>query len=272
MSEAYQPPVSELLTLGEKPARQREWPDYLELGLTREHVPELLRMVADEEFINAQTETPAVYAPIHAWRALGQLQAEEAVEPLLELLPLIDDDWDWVMEELPDVYAMIGPAALPTLAKFLADPANGLWPRVTASTSIEKIGNAHPQVREQCISLLTEALARCEEQDPTLNGFIVSDLLDLKAVEAVDAIREAFRKGTVDQSIQGDFQDVEIELGLRERRTGAPRYYSPLEALQRGSAAPSPTETEWRNAGRNDPCPCGSGIKYKKCCLKKRAA
>jgi len=22
--------------------------------------------------------------------------------------------------------------------------------------------------------------------------------------------------------------------------------------------------------GRNDPCPCGSGIKYKKCCLIKR--
>jgi uncharacterized protein len=24
----------------------------------------------------------------------------------------------------------------------------------------------------------------------------------------------------------------------------------------------------WREAGRNDPCPCGSGRKYKKCCLK----
>ena len=24
--------------------------------------------------------------------------------------------------------------------------------------------------------------------------------------------------------------------------------------------------------GRNDPCPCGSGKKYKKCCLKKESA
>jgi SWIM/SEC-C metal-binding protein len=23
-------------------------------------------------------------------------------------------------------------------------------------------------------------------------------------------------------------------------------------------------------AGRNDPCPCGSGLKYKHCCMKKR--
>jgi uncharacterized protein len=26
-------------------------------------------------------------------------------------------------------------------------------------------------------------------------------------------------------------------------------------------------EARWRNAGRNDPCPCGSGRKFKRCCL-----
>lgn len=26
---------------------------------------------------------------------------------------------------------------------------------------------------------------------------------------------------------------------------------------------------EWKKIGRNDPCPCGSGLKYKKCCLHK---
>jgi len=27
--------------------------------------------------------------------------------------------------------------------------------------------------------------------------------------------------------------------------------------------------THLTNVGRNDPCPCGSGKKFKKCCLKK---
>jgi uncharacterized protein len=27
-----------------------------------------------------------------------------------------------------------------------------------------------------------------------------------------------------------------------------------------------------RQAGRNDPCPCGSGKKYKRCCMGKRLA
>jgi len=26
-------------------------------------------------------------------------------------------------------------------------------------------------------------------------------------------------------------------------------------------------EKPWREASRNDPCPCGSGRKYKRCCL-----
>ncbi len=31
-----------------------------------------------------------------------------------------------------------------------------------------------------------------------------------------------------------------------------------------------PATNPWRNVGRNDPCPCGSGKKFKKCCLEKR--
>ncbi|WP_238374901.1 SEC-C metal-binding domain-containing protein, partial [Aggregatibacter actinomycetemcomitans] len=31
----------------------------------------------------------------------------------------------------------------------------------------------------------------------------------------------------------------------------------------------SQTEKPKRKVGRNDPCPCGSGKKYKKCCINK---
>ena len=30
-----------------------------------------------------------------------------------------------------------------------------------------------------------------------------------------------------------------------------------------------PVRNPWRHVGRNDPCPCGSGKKFKKCCLAK---
>ena len=35
--------------------------------------------------------------------------------------------------------------------------------------------------------------------------------------------------------------------------------------LRLRSPAPQPSTSEIRNVGRNDPCPCGSGIKYKRC-------
>ena len=40
------------------------------------------------------------------------------------------------------------------------------------------------------------------------------------------------------------------------------------EAPRTDFAYPSePVRNPWRHVGRNDPCPCGSGKKAKKCCL-----
>jgi uncharacterized protein len=37
------------------------------------------------------------------------------------------------------------------------------------------------------------------------------------------------------------------------------------------SAAPSDQRKPFPGTGRNDPCPCGSGLKYKKCCLARQS-
>jgi preprotein translocase subunit SecA len=110
-------------------------------------------------------------------------------------------------------------------------------------------------------------------------------LLDLKAVESINAIRAAFDADPVDISIAGDKEDVEIELGLREKRaTPKPRYQPLLEMLMAQSKSQSRTPPvaqrdldapslkvypprEGPKIGRNDPCPCGSGKKFKKCCM-----
>jgi hypothetical protein len=44
----------------------REWPDYLQLGLASEHVPELIRMAIDEDLHFADTNSLEVWAPVHA--------------------------------------------------------------------------------------------------------------------------------------------------------------------------------------------------------------
>ena len=101
----YQPPVERLLTYGESDRiRPDDWPDYPELGLGPEHVPDLIQMATDEALNEADAESTEVWAPLHAWRALGQLRAVEAVEPLLELFDRLEED-DWVHEELPSFLA-----------------------------------------------------------------------------------------------------------------------------------------------------------------------
>jgi HEAT repeat protein len=140
----YPPPVSELLTLGDPRQRLRRI-DYHKIGLTEEHIPDLIRMLQDNDLHWADSEGTEVWAPLHAWRALGALRSDLAVEPLIALLPRIDEyDDDWVMEDLPDVLGQIGSAAVAPLEAFLTGPQEGLWARVTAASSLGKIGQTHP--------------------------------------------------------------------------------------------------------------------------------
>lgn len=45
-------------------------------------------------------------------------------------------------------------------------------------------------------------------------------------------------------------------------------YDKPKKFVIRGTKPPRPRTPSPRMAcGRNDPCPCGSGKKYKKCCI-----
>ncbi len=46
-----------------------------------------------DELSQAGSDSKEVWSPVHAWRALGQLKAVDALKPLLGLLTNRDDDW-----------------------------------------------------------------------------------------------------------------------------------------------------------------------------------
>jgi hypothetical protein len=225
MSASYSSPVSELLTLGD--CRDfREWPNYLDLGLSSEHVPELIEMATDQELNWADSESLEVWAPVHAWRALGQLRAVAAIEPLLVLFRELEDS-DWASDELPEVYGMIGREAIPALARYLDDASHGLWPRVTAAFSLERIAAGDPSARDECATILSRQLERFTKNDPTLNGFLISYLANLRTVEAAPVMERAFAADRVDLSILGDWEDAQVRLGLKATRE-TPRTYGPF--------------------------------------------
>ncbi|GAC1644113.1 MAG: hypothetical protein NVS4B12_08950 [Ktedonobacteraceae bacterium] len=211
----YRPPVESLLTYGESDRITADaWPDYRELGIGPEQIPELIQMATDEVLNVADVDSSEVWAPLHAWRALGQLRAVEAVEPLLELFDGLEED-DWIHEELPVVFSLIGPAALPPLAAYLADLSHTDSSRISTSSSIEKIGKRWPGARAEALAILEEQLERFEENEPDVNAFLVEALVELGAKEAAPLIERAFAEGYVDPMVMGDWEDVQVELGLK---------------------------------------------------------
>ncbi|MBI1176873.1 DUF1186 domain-containing protein [bacterium] len=285
-SPEYPSPLLRLLTLGQpKPAQTRF--DCETFGITHEHVPDLIRMLGDGQLNDAPGDSDWVWGPLYAWRALGELRAEPAIAPLLDLLARIDqNDDDWVGEEVPRILAQIGPSALAPAKDYLANPAHGEWARVAAARSLGMIGQNHPETRDACVITLRTQLAAHADQSGTLNAMLVSALLDLKAVEALPDMESAFAADHVDETVVGDFEDVEIELGVKTTRTRARRPNQLTEMRARLRAAlggglsddgdfedaladtfpAAPVKRD--RVGRNDPCPCGSGKKYKKCCGK----
>ncbi len=217
----YTPPVDKLLTLGEpEPFVPEKWPNYLELGLGPEQIPDLIRMATDHEIHSiepkeGEEEEPEFWAPIHAMRALGQLHAEAAIEPLIQLLTVQSGD-EWMQEELRYVFGLIGPAAIPALAAYLADTSHELYPRGYAAHGLEEIGNWHPESRSEVIAALSKQLESFEENDYELNGFLISGLSRLKAVEALPLIERAFAADRVDEFVS-NLDGVLVELGLKER-------------------------------------------------------
>ena len=241
----YPYPVSKLLTLGEPDAATADkWPNYLELGLTDEHIPDLILLATDQGLSWAESETAGIWGPVHAWRALGQLKAAAAAEPLLSLFDDLDEDEyfdEWTVEELPEVYAMLGPATIPALSAYLADPAHGVYPRDAAASSLAAITKTHPEARVECIAHITAALEGFNENDPTLNAYLISSLLHLDAKESLPVIERAFEANRVDDFVV-NWADVQRALSLTGYRD---------DLARESESSPPPRVIEDRTGSRS---------------------
>ncbi|MGD8275766.1 MAG: SEC-C metal-binding domain-containing protein [Thiohalocapsa sp.] len=256
-------PKQELRILFELGAPRRtrvDWPDYLQYGIRSEHVDELIQLAIDPVLHGAPTESNEVWVPLHAWRALGQLGDSSAIEPLIHAFdPLCEDDW--ASEELPVVLGMMGEGAIGPLVDFLVDSSHTEFARMIAAGALGKIAECHPSAKDRVIAVLTEYLENPDPSATGLNGSAVNVLVDLEARSSIDTLRSLYRSGNVDLFACGDIEDVEMELGLRTQRT------TPQPDLAQLYGFPKPALRKPEKVGRNDPCPCGSGKKYKKCCL-----
>ncbi len=263
-----------LSPLGE-PQDGRPWLDYSSYGFSAADATTLVELIEDDSFL--ESEGDGCWVPLHAWRALSRLMPA-GLEELLEVLVVISAD-DWALDEMPTVLAAAGKAGIEPLAAFVLNDGNDGLARIMAQDGLGAIGK-QAALRDQVVAKLVYCMKALTDGNPDLRGMIVAELIGLKAVGAIGDIREVYAGGDVEWSICGDIEDVELGLGLRSQRdTPRPNYHQNglLEELgfqddgddyveDIAPALPQIIRTEPK-VGRNDPCPCGSGKKYKKCCM-----
>ncbi len=238
-SQAYHPPVDQLLTLGDTdPVPHDKWPDYLALGIGPEHIPELLRMANDESLNQiGKVEGPEDWASIHAVRAIGQLRDESTIEPLVELLTT-QADHEWIQEELPEIFGMIGPAAIAALTAYLSDASHPMYGRSYAADGLVAIAKNYPESRYESIGAIVRALEKYSENQAEFNAFLIGNLAELKAIETLPLIEQAFKAGSVDEMIVTP-DDVKVFMGLQERENQAVSLDDFLSRLSTEPPAPA---------------------------------
>jgi hypothetical protein len=213
----------------------KDWPNYVqELGLTVDHVPALIQMAQDEqlwaffeedydredESLEADIDPEeALWAPIHAWRSLGQLQAIEAIQPLAQVLQQHDVDWCW--EELPQVFGLMGAGAIEPLEELLSTKID-YNNKITLVEGIGKIAKMSPDLRDRTVEALTRQLSHFKNHHRSVNGALIAQLLDFNALEAVPVMEAAYAAKKVDEMFVGSWATVQIELGLKQKSDFTP--------------------------------------------------
>lgn len=202
--------LRELCGAGEKPSR--ELLDRIK-ALGPAVVPALIEMATDEDLLWGDSESAEVWAPLHAIQLLGEMRAAEAVQPLASLL---QEDSDWLSELVPEALGRIGEPALGPLRSLLFDRDEDVKVRADAAAGLAEIAHHCPELRPAVVETLVARLDPAESRTPEdeeVLGFVISELHDLGAREALPAIRRAYEEDRVDRMII-DPADVQAKLGL----------------------------------------------------------
>jgi preprotein translocase subunit SecA len=112
-------------------------------------------------------------------------------------------------------------------------------------------------------------------KDHLLSMDHLRDGIGLRGYAQVDPLREYQREGydifmNLVHRIKADQVGAIFHLQVRPHQELPEETRKPRQlAFSHGNgSSPAPTKRNAKKVGRNDPCPCGSGKKFKKCCGK----
>ena len=192
---------------------------------------------------------------------------------------------DIVTEGLNSILASVCQGDLSLIKPLIENPAVNEYVRAAALTALLILYNTDQMSRVELINYTRTLLDHCLNHDEDL--FFVACLVilacDIHPKELYDALAQCFDRDLledniihrtyVDDCMQMDIKTVLAELKENHLYQLINNVISEMEWW--ACFKPKITTTKALSIkhdgnvklGRNDPCPCGSGKKYKKCCL-----
>ncbi|MDG2124014.1 MAG: DUF1186 domain-containing protein [Verrucomicrobiales bacterium] len=233
-----------------------------------------------EELVGGKAEEVlTVGGVLHVYAMLYAAEKRDVrfAEPLLKLARRSGDELDemfgeGVTDDFPAWFAEVcgdDPEALMALVldaevdEFVRSGAFEalLWlcdgGRLERDEMVKLVGRAFVELEREASYIwceLTEIVAALglEEQLPEVRRAFDDGLIDKRVFKSMDAIQELFDEGGAEPRPAGRYKVLDVIEEYEERALEQEARHTPV--------------TVEPKVGRNDPCPCGSGKKYKKCC------
>jgi hypothetical protein len=250
----------------------------------REQITPILLQILEEAAHNIEDvyEQEDYMAHIYAMFLLAQFREKRAYPLLVDFFSAPGDisleaTGDVVTEYLSRILASVCRGDVSLIKQLAENEAADEYVRNAALGSLVCLAATGQMAREDVLAYYKSLFESDLSKQPShfWDG-LVSCCTDLYPEEVYPQIKQAFEADLIDESfIDLDFVDEQLSLGREEvlSRLRDDRYKlieDTIEELESWACFQPPVRQQptvrKKKIGRNEPCPCGSGKKYKKCC------
>lgn len=233
-------------------------------------------------------DDPVYDLSFYALYLLAEFQEQKAFPKLLQILQLDSESVDLLLGDcltdgMGNILYSTYNGDIATAKAIVTDSSLNPFVREAPLNLMEGLFRDGRLPREELIEFLRERLSLLGggEDEEIFGGMLVSLIASNDLYELAEDVREAYRLEKIDLMRMGEFDHFFDYLHNADQHyqytrmiTDAAKELSGWACFkeEQGGGPPKPSISDilsW-NVGRNAPCPCGSGKKFKKCCLPKQ--
>lgn len=224
------------------------------------------------------------WAPISAMHLLALIGGGEALDAVVyATYKYCEEMGDWLTEDLPSILAYFGADAYGALLSMVNDGTLEPFARNSAARALHAISRKNQNLRKQAVDAFKKAIL--SEEDCLARTLLVDVLIEFKDSDTLEFVRSLFARNLIDTSTltieevegvyAGEYDDIlhmdDMDPMDPFKIQKAREYVTSMDngVIQEATASRGQQTAKRRKVGRNEPCPCGSGKKYKKCCLRR---